>query len=163
MIADAFAQNVSIETLCRALADHTPDAGVEYVPGAEDVVPADLGRTLQALPRSVIKIPITLELVERFPALNIPSELELEPNVGNVSIHLDGRVEYNGQDITARAHSVCNPKRKPALLNAVKVTEPVVTDIAPVRGQANGQMGADVLKLPSNNDAQDEVLGGQYP
>ena len=99
-------EDASLEVLCRSLPEYQQGEGVEYKPGVEGVVPADLNPLNAAVP-DVINIPITVKLAERFPALNIPADLELQPDAGLLSIHQGGRVEYNGQDISGQAYSAC--------------------------------------------------------
>lgn len=103
----AFAQTFSsAPNLCEQISSHTPNADVEFKPNTENVVPADINPLNAAIPDK-IDIPITIELAERFPDLNIDPDLLLRPEVAKLSIHQDGRVEYNDQDITTQIHAEC--------------------------------------------------------
>lgn len=96
----------SIQALCRNLAEYRPVEGVEYVPGAEDVVPADIGGP-RRVSADVIAIPVTVLLAQRFPTVDIPADIKLEPDVGAIDVHRDGRVTYRGFDVTSQAQVVC--------------------------------------------------------
>lgn len=96
----------SVAVLCKSLADYRPVEGVEYVPGKEDVVPVDIGGPRQVTP-DIIEIPITVLLAQRFPTINIPLDIELEPDVGAIEVHSDGEVTYRGLNITSDAQVVC--------------------------------------------------------
>lgn len=156
MPAAAFAQDVSLEVLCKALPDYSQAAGVEYVAGAEDVVPADLNPLKVAAP-DVVNIPIDLMLAERFQSVRIPNDLELKPTVALVSIHKNGRVKYDGQDISGQVYSLCG--------KSVVLKDEVSEEIAP---PSDGQQGADVLQsqpelIEIKEGIEGEVLEGQYP
>ncbi len=151
-----FAQVVSIEGLCDNLPVYKQQEGVEHVPGAEDVVPADLNPLKAATP-DVINIPIDVILAERFAAVNIPSDLELHPTVATVSVHKDGRVEYNGQDISDQAYRFC--EEDSAVFEGVGQLN---------TEQGNGQQGQDILSsepevIEIKDGIEGEVLKGQSP
>lgn len=116
------------EDFCRLLALYRPVDGVDFVPGADDVVPADLD-TAQSAQYGVVSIPLSLPLAERFPDMNIPEELELEPNVGMISVFGDGRVAFNGKDLTYDAQVICGYIEDPAHgldeKDAVKSEKPI--------------------------------------
>jgi hypothetical protein len=108
----ALAGEASFEVLCKSLPEYQPGAGAqgaEYVPGVDVegrlVAPADLGAPVPA-GIDVINIPVTIDLIQRF-ALSVPQGTELKPDVATISVHKDGRVTYNDQDLTRRAYSVC--------------------------------------------------------
>ena len=94
--------------LCQTLATHKADADVAHRPGAENVVPADLNPPLAAVPE-VIRVPITIDLAQQL-TQNLPPGAALEAQAGMVEIHADGRVFYNGQDLTARAQTLCRER-----------------------------------------------------
>lgn len=107
------AEDPSIAMLCKKLADYTPPKGVDYVPGAEDVVPADVGGAHQVTP-DVIEIPVTVLLAERFPTVDIPlNDVQLEPDVGIIEVHSDGEVTYRGLNVTSDAQYVCGGGESP--------------------------------------------------
>jgi len=152
----AFAQDVSLETLCKTLPEYSQAEGVEHVPGAEDVVPADLNPLNVAVP-DVINIPIDVILAERFTAVRIPNDLELQPTVSMVSVHKNGRVEYNGQDISGQAYSLCG---KSTVIS--EETEPLDD------GQLDRHGGEDILSsqpevIEIKDGIEGEVLEGPSP
>ncbi|HOO82076.1 MAG TPA: hypothetical protein PK513_06210 [Alphaproteobacteria bacterium] len=145
----ALAQDASLAVICKALPNYKTPAGVEYVQGVEGVVPADLN-PLKAPMLDVVKIPIDVMLAERFQSVKIPSDLELQPNVAMISIYRDGRVEYNGQDVSGQAYSLCGKS------------------VGIVEKSRNGQAGDDALKsqpevIELKESVEGEVLEGQYP
>lgn len=151
----ASAQEVPLEVLCKNLPDFVSEDGVNHVPGAEGAVPADIN-PLNAAVANVINIPIDVMLAERFTSVRIPNDLELQPTVSMVSVHQDGRVEYNGQDVSGQAYSLCGKS------TVIPVEEPESAS------QANGQQGDDVLKSPAEiveikEGIEGEILEGQYP
>lgn len=129
------------DDICRALmVRHTPNTDVEHVGDAE--VPADLNAVSKPI-LSPILIPITLDLAERY-ALNIPDDIQLEPDIAMIEIYVDGRVLYNGQDISSRAQDICGESKG-----------------------TDGQAGEDVLKSAPNyievrEGIQGEILEGEY-
>ncbi|MEZ5813586.1 MAG: hypothetical protein R3E13_02495 [Alphaproteobacteria bacterium] len=148
------AQVVSITGLCQTLPEYRQGEGVEHVSGAEaGVVPADVNGGLVKEVPDVINIPVDVILAERFASVKIPQDLELKPGVATVSVRKDGRVEYNGQDISAQAYSLCGKS----------VVVPVVP--APL---GDGQKGEDLLSsgpddVEVKDGAEGEPLEGRYP
>lgn len=111
----------AFRVLCQSLPAYSPDPGVEYRPGVDvhgrPVAPADLNAALAADLNEVIRVPVTLDLVRRFnlyPFFGI----EMKPDVGSLAIHPDGRVEYNGQDLSRQAYTLCARDTKIVLPSA---------------------------------------------
>ncbi len=140
----AHAQESSSETLCRLLPEHKPKPtdGVQYLVGIDvhgnPVVAADLNPPLPVMDQAVI-IPIEVDLVERF-TLDVPDGVELKPSVAVMKIHKDGRVEYNGQDVSNEAYYLCGKGELPE----------------PEAPQGSGHKPDDAV--PSGG-----VIEGQYP
>lgn len=124
-----------IEGVCKNLPQYRQQAGVEHVPGAEDVVPADLNAVEQ--PINAVEIPVTVDLETRF-NLNVPNGIELEADMANIVVHPNGRVEYNGQDITDAAYQAC--------------LEAPVEETETPDGQPDGHMEEDAV----NSEAKPE-------
>lgn len=113
--ASARAEGQGTDILCKTVsAAYRPGVDVHGNP----VVPADLSPPLKALP-DVIKIPVTLDLA------GDGAGVELKPEtLGMAEIYSDGRVVYNGQDISAQAADLCGlppvpttvPDKAPAVL-----------------------------------------------
>ena len=136
----------SAPNLCDSISTYQQADGVEFKPNAEDVVPADINPLSAAVPE-IINIPITVELAERFPDLNIDPDLLLRPDVANLSIFQNGRVEYNGQDITNQALAACGeaPASDGQIPNA-----PLPSQSVEVKD------GIEAEPLP-------DIIEGQYP
>lgn len=116
--AKAMAQDASFDVLCRTLPEYQPAQnvkGADYLPGVDVkgrlVAPADLGPQIPPM-IDVVNIPVTIDLIQRF-ALSVPVGAELKPDVGAFSVYKDGRVTFNGQDLTRKAYSVCAKNAPP--------------------------------------------------
>jgi hypothetical protein len=180
----AAAQDASFDVLCLTLPDAQVVNDVEYKPGVDvngkAVVPADIN-ALDASVADVINIPVTVDLVQKFSLMNMQG-IELKPDVSNIAIHKDGRVSYNGQDISKQAYSVCAKNveiretvltpapAKPKSASALAEQSPAAPLKAPPAAlQASGQPHDKSLDLPIvpkiavPDKAKDEVIEGQYP
>lgn len=137
----ARAEDVSVQTFCRLLPAYQAPAGVDYQAGVDargkPVAPADIGARLNAAALPV-EIPIELDLAARF-QLNLPADMRLLPTVATLTIYPDGRVQYNGQDVSAQAKTLCDTPQNAA---------------APVK--SDGQPPSQPVKLGSQID-------GKYP
>ena len=183
MVSPAAAQEIVVQDLCGFSPQYQQPAGVEFKAETDDVVAADINPLNTGVP-SVIHIPITVQLAERFPSLGLPSDLELEPDVGSIAIHQDGRIEYNGQDISAQVKRTCGtpvPEEnmpqaavpeddKPAVQESAPASPSPATDEKPVASPAegNGQEASDPVEsepklIQMREGIEGEVLDGQYP
>lgn len=145
----ALAKDASFEVLCKSLPEYQPGAGAqgaEYIPGVDVkgrlVAPADLGAPIAA-GIDVINIPVSIDLIQRF-ALNVPQGLELKPDVAAISIHKDGRVTFNDQDLTRRAYSVCAKSGRVPL----EGTRPVQQDTQVLQPPAAQKPPTKIYDLP---------------
>jgi hypothetical protein len=95
--------------LCQSLAKHVPAGDVAYKPGVDvrgkAVAPADLNAPMVQAPGKIY-IPVEIDLIEKF-GLSVDPALKLDTEVALVGVAPDGAVDYNGQDITSNAASVC--------------------------------------------------------
>lgn len=101
----AFAQStqgVTMEGACRLVETHVPRADVAHV--GDSAVPADLNAVDGGL--GTVHIPITIDLAARF-GIDVPVGAELEPEVAVIAVEPDGRVLYNGQDLSRNVATVC--------------------------------------------------------
>ncbi|MBE2191621.1 MAG: hypothetical protein IAE63_05515 [Alphaproteobacteria bacterium] len=97
------------------------------------VVPADLAPSPVPAPE-YLEVPLSVDLGK---AMNIPlgDGVETEAVVGNLKLYNDGRVEYNGQDISENVASFCgvdtrkNPE-PPASVRVVPETKPEAGSVA---------------------------------
>ena len=152
-----------LEVFCNSLPEYQKGADVEFVPGRDDVVPADI-KPLNAAVPEVIDIPINVQLLERFPDLDIPTDLELEPTVSVISVHQNGRVSYNGQDVSKQIYTACGENAE----------IPEVADDGVNRGQdGDDTLNSDTVMVkegieaeilgPKAVDTASDILEGQHP
>ncbi len=107
----AFAEDAGRDTICRLLPQYKPVADVEYKAGVDvqgnPVVGADLGAPLKPLDGPAVVIPVDINLASRF-NVALPAGAEIKPAIAALKIYADGRVEYNGQDISGQVHDMCS-------------------------------------------------------
>ena len=89
--------------LSQLSAIHIPQSDVTHRPAAD--VSADLNAAAFALPHS-IQIPIAIDTLERLGVEN-PVGLEGNANIANAEVYMDGRIVYNGQDLTQNLQGLC--------------------------------------------------------
>ncbi len=123
----AYAQNQA--AFCKLWFTHKAAQSVAYQPGVDvhgnPVVPADLGATIAAPILDKITLPVTIDLAQQ---LNqpLPAGAELDAPVGIIDIYTNGKVVYNGQDLTDETYSVCTglPVQREAATEIARTTEP---------------------------------------
>lgn len=100
------------EALCALLPQE--GQGAAYVPGVDvhgaAVVPADLPAA--GAGGEAVGIPVTIDLARQLGA-TLPVGTEMKIPVAVVEVRRDGRVVYNGNDVTGRAYAACG-KTPPA-------------------------------------------------
>jgi len=102
---------------CARLVQHVPDSDVAYQPGVDaygrKVTSADLGGTLRIKPPREIKIPIQIDVQEKFGAPGSTLFSTRNTTVGTVT-YRDGRLWYDGQPLqdeeAARIAKLCRKK-----------------------------------------------------
>lgn len=109
-MADASEQNLS--ELCKYSAFNDSDVpSAEYVPGVDvhgnPVKPADLGTSLSKHIYTPVIIPIEIDLAARY-GFTLPAGVELKPTVADIKIFQDGRIQYNGKDISNNIETLCS-------------------------------------------------------
>jgi hypothetical protein len=89
-----------------------------YQPGVDvkgrPVVPADVGQNQAIKIPEHYAIPVKADLLQLLGAV-VPAGLDLEAMMGIIEVQPDGRITYNGQDLTDGAQEVCAeylPKKK---------------------------------------------------
>ena len=153
----AFAQEeTTVTVLCENLPDYIAPEGVNFVPGQDDVVPADVGGGVEQPLSDPVRIPVQIELEEFFDLNDFThvQGLDLEPTVSMLEIYQDGRVLYNGQDVSKQVLVACEREQASdgqAVDNAVN-SEPDVQEIK------EGIEGAPIDEPPSET-----LIEGQYP
>ncbi len=88
---------VSAES-CVRLTKHVPSADVEYKPGEDGVVPADLGGAPAIKVPKNFNIPIQIDTLANLGLTSITG-LEGKADIGTVEIR-DGQAYFNGQPLT---------------------------------------------------------------
>lgn len=137
-----------VKTLCKTIQPYTPQqgiAGADYVPGVDvhgkPVAPADLSGGMPAM--NPVVIPVEINLAQRF-GLVLPNGVEMKPEIARIEIFQDGRILYNGADVSQRIHSTCEQLSKSE--------------------KPDGQDGVHDLVLPDTPDnAGQDVIEGKYP
>ncbi len=116
----AYAQNEP--ALCQLRAQHVARTDVAYKPGVDvkgnPVVPADVNAVPSMVP-DIVRIPMTVELAKYMDIM--PKGVELKAGVGMIEIFKDGRVAYNGLDISSQIATLCDdkvPGQTPAVVPA---------------------------------------------
>lgn len=126
----AFAQE-TMPPECRILQKHEPSAGVNYQAGVDvygnPVVPADIHAAPMGMGAQTIVIPLSIDMAQRLQGQNIAG-LDMTSTIGFIEVAPDGRVTYNGQDLTGQVHLLCDG-------NLPETAVP-----------ANGQTARDVVK-----------------
>lgn len=81
---------------------HVPDADVAHAP----IDGVELAPIHPSLPEKM-EIPITYDMLQHMGA-NVPAGMEGTANVAQVDVYLDGRVMYNGTDISSGLAGMCD-------------------------------------------------------
>ena len=141
---------------CKLIPDHN---NVAYQPGVDvdgnAVVPADLdaGHQLGDI-LNVIKVPLEFDLAQRIGGLNTQG-IDLDSTLGMLEIHQNGRVLYNGQDITKPVMTICAKSHKEVTVEMVDVEKPAMAEkmtekemMAPTKPMAPEFNEAAMIKKP---------------
>lgn len=126
--------------LCSVRANYDAASGdAAYQPGVDArgkaVAPADLAAPAVIVP-SALRIPLTVDLSQRLNEV-LPDGRKLEAQVGVIEVKQDGKVFFNGQDLTGPATAMCDnlEKQKAAALktaDAPKARKAAVQKSAPL-------------------------------
>ena len=97
------------------------------------VVPADVAPSVNAEP-DYVEVPMTVDLAQRMNLANQGAELNMP--VANLKLYKDGRVEYNGQDISSNASSMCGYGKKSEVVPmSAPSSIPDMSNVEPAAGQ----------------------------
>lgn len=96
--------------VCHILSSHAQAAAsAAYTPGVDangkPVAPADVAAAPAMSMPGVVRMPITIDMAQQLAAA--PAGTEMKADVGWVEIHGDGKVLFNGQDVTAKTQTLC--------------------------------------------------------
>lgn len=127
----------------------TYQAGIDAQGNA--VAPADVNPLADAAP-DYVEVPMTIDLAKRMGLTEIGTEIKMP--VANLKLYKDGRVEYNGQDISSNAASLCGGSKKSAV-----ISKPSPAMIEPAAGQDQmlAAPSTTVNPDPRNNYQSDSV------
>lgn len=118
-----YRDNPQLQVLCQQTAAHIPWDDVEYKGGIDQkgnfIVAADTGVSFSAF-EYPIDIPLELDLLEKF-NMDVPIGIIADAKLAGIKIYEDGKVQYNGQDVTPQVGTFCKEKMiDPALLEKAK-------------------------------------------
>lgn len=98
----AHAKVVVNKEICdQIMIDATPEADVAYKPDEDpNVPPADIGGSIKIKPPTQINIPVYIDL-QKYTGGGVipPSSNQNSGDVGNIVVHSDGRIYFNGQPL----------------------------------------------------------------
>lgn len=145
-----FAQDANL-TLCKLRSQHVAAPNTAYQPGVDAqgraVAPADVSASPSAVP-DVVRIPMTVDLAQRLGS--VPAGAEMKAATGMIEIYKDGRVSFNGQDMTEVAVVLCDGK-----VPAQQAATAPATPVAPVVPKAPDSPAASA---PLMDKAVDKVV-----
>lgn len=135
----AFAQDNGL-ALCKLRGQQMATA---YQPGVDvrgnAVVAADVNAS-PSMGLDVVRIPMTVDLAQRLGS--VPAGVEMAAANGMIEIHKDGRVSFNGQDMTEVAVVLCD-NNKPAQYNIPAAGQ------APVRAPGHPAVVENAVAAPA--------------
>lgn len=169
----ASAQLVEIKRPCDDVVAAADVHGAEYVPGVDvngkAVAPADVKSDVQAVV-DPIRIPIEIDIL-KFLDLDIPdgvvAGVEQDVPVAFFDIHSDGRVSYNGRDISSSVSTSCDQGEQSDVMVEKLLNEPVTQEI---KSEALPEVKTPTIKADQKDEQSaseplpsGEKLEGQYP
>jgi hypothetical protein len=96
--------------LCHRAVAYQPAVGVAFQPGVDvngkPVAPADANPDVIILPPTV-QVPITIDLAQWL-QLDLPQGTRMESVMGFAEVDKDGKVMWNGQDISQNVTAACS-------------------------------------------------------
>jgi len=132
----------------------SPSVSAAYQPGVDvhgkPVVPADINAPSSSFLPSRITFPVNVDLAQAF-GLPLPAGTQFDANMGMVEVYTDGRVLYNGQDLTAQTQAFCAGDPAPPVAQAAK-QEPVVLAPPPEK---------KTPPPPAEKKADEDVIWGE--
>lgn len=106
----------------------TYQAGMDV--NGKPVVPADVAPSANAEP-DYVEVPMTVDLAKRMNLSVAGAEMKMP--VANLRLYKDGRVEYNGQDISSNASSMCGYGHRSEAMPKSNI--PDLSAVEPAAGQ----------------------------
>ncbi|MCB1532405.1 MAG: hypothetical protein KDJ35_06005 [Alphaproteobacteria bacterium] len=119
--ASALAQDVELKIPCNEIVINKDVQGAEYTPGVDvngnPVVGADVQSNMQPL-NYPVRVPIEIDIL-KFLDLDIPEGVvagaDQDVEVAFFDVFEDGRVEYNGRDISSVVSHSCGEELMPVV------------------------------------------------
>lgn len=109
--SDGLSGSIAVENIIcdeSILANATGGNGAAYQSGVDvngnPVTPADITVTSVKLP-DYIEVPLTIDLAKKMDLLH--ANVEAKGPVANLKLYRNGKVEYNGQDVSVQADALC--------------------------------------------------------
>ncbi len=138
--------------LCQpGMVAYTPSSDVDYKPGVDvngnPVASADINPAPSTSAVTYTEVPLTINLADK---LQLSHPAEAQAVVGSLRIYKDGRVLYNGQDISQQASAVCAGKTP----DRVSVPPSTAASMAP----ASGNYSAPAPYTPSSSSDRDHIM-----
>ncbi len=168
----SMAEEMLVSSFCQQIRDYQSgdadyQAGVDVNGNA--VAPADLNSIDMPIVDPVA-LPVEIYLQDYFD-LDFPDVpgLELKPTIADLEIFQDGRVLYNGQDISQPLLEQCENQQ--VVREAVPVTPQAQQEISATseatqtlkNSEQVDKKAIDVEVLKPQEEPQSEVIEGQYP
>lgn len=102
----AMAQDDPVAPECRLLPNHVANDNVAYKAGVDvrgkNVVPADLNASQIELPETIV-VPLSINLGQNTDI----NGTDLKATTGFLEIYKNGRVTYDGKDVTSQVYAIC--------------------------------------------------------
>lgn len=110
---DGISSGLAVQSILCKQAHMAPAGDVAYKPGVDvngnPVVPADGGATIP-MQSHYTEVPLNIDLANKL-HINRPAEANM--TVASIRIYDDGRVLYNGQDISQQTSALCGGQPVP--------------------------------------------------
>lgn len=149
MVTASAAQAEDIAPMeCQLLPVHVAKDDVAYKPGVDvkgkKVVPADLDAPTMDLPKTIL-IPLSVDMSDKLQNNGVDGAM-MEAPLGMLEIHPNGRVVYNGKDLTPQVYALCGRETVPELTPSQAATDPVSAPAPATKAAPDGQAGTDTIK-----------------
>lgn len=127
---DGISSGLAVESLLCNRTNYNPSSNVAYQPGIDvngnPVAPADGGTVVTQ--SSYTEVPLNVDLARK---LNLNQLSEAQMTVASLRIYNDGRVLYNGQDITQQKTALCGGQAVPPPSATIAPPQTVTTMPSP--------------------------------
>lgn len=159
----SFAQETALPfSECRILPDYKSQDNVAYKAGVDvhgkSVVPADINASQIDVPETMV-VPLTVDMARGLSGAGAKG-IGLEGTMGFLEVFKNGRVTYNGTDITPQVYQVCG-QSPPENLTPTGLSDDGQKPSDVIRsGQVKTSM--DVPVAPEKQSLDEILNGGKY-